>query len=181
MSTLLLRTLCVDDVPQALGKSAGHSFKQQWDTDKNPLSNSSKARMKTKQSSRSLGRSVHDQGSEGGKTLEGDNGLQYDANQVLKLRGTSVGSKEAREIILQLQNNKLLTVLDISDSSISVAAASIITKALVADPNLSERVASIVMSRCPAGDQVAEKMWSCLANTKVVALDMQVRMMELDI
>jgi len=158
---------------QALGKSAGHSLKQPWGTDKNPLSNSSKARMKTKQSSRSLGRSVHDQGSEGGKTLEGDNGLQYDANQVLKLRGTSVGSKEAREIVLQLQNNKLLSVLDMSDSSISVAAASIITKALVADPSLSERVSSIVMSRSPAGDQVAEKMWSCLANTKVVALDMQ--------
>ncbi|EKX45479.1 hypothetical protein GUITHDRAFT_163294 [Guillardia theta CCMP2712] len=159
---------------KALGKSAGHSLKQPWGTDKNPLSNSSKARMKTKQSSRSLGRSVHDQGSEGGKTLEGDNGLQYDANQVLKLRGTSVGSKEAREIVLQLQNNKLLSVLDMSDSSISVAAASIITKALVADPSLSERVSSIVMSRSPAGDQVAEKMWSCLANTKVVALDMQV-------
>uniref|UniRef100_A0A7S0DYY3 EF-hand domain-containing protein n=1 Tax=Hanusia phi TaxID=3032 RepID=A0A7S0DYY3_9CRYP len=156
---------------QALGKSA--SQPQRLGAEKNPLSSSSKPRTKARTSTRSKGIAAQHTGSKSTEKQDDNSSLLFEANQVLKLRGVTLGSKEARDVIVRLQNDRALVVLDISDSSISVSAADIITKALVSDTKLSGRISSIIMSRSPAGDQVAEKMWSCLSNTNVAALDLQ--------
>eukprot|EP00277_Geminigera_cryophila_P008279 CAMPEP_0179406146 /NCGR_PEP_ID=MMETSP0799-20121207/718_1 /TAXON_ID=46947 /ORGANISM="Geminigera cryophila, Strain CCMP2564" /LENGTH=352 /DNA_ID=CAMNT_0021177149 /DNA_START=172 /DNA_END=1231 /DNA_ORIENTATION=- len=90
-----------------------------------------------------------------------------------QLRGASLGGDEAVVLTYSMRAHSALKQLDLSDSTITAAAAAILGSSLGSLAVPLPKLESLVLARCPAGDAVANLFWPCMPRlTSLTTLDL---------